>query len=126
MKLHSRPPTPPVANLGGWLHRVATRAAIDRLRRRQRRAEDSLPERPLVAKRSDRIASPDIERAVAQLPEHGRRVFLLHDVEGFKHREIAEFLGISEGTSKSQLFRARRLLRNLLRPANGTLQESPS
>ena len=51
-----------------------------------------------------------------QLPDRGRQVFMLHDVEGFKHGEIAEMLEISVGTSKSQLFRTRRLLREILAP----------
>jgi len=116
LKLHSRPPQPPVANLGGWLHRVTSNAALDRLRRRQRRAEQELPDRPLRAVAPQRAsgATADLQQAVDELPERGREVFLLHDVEGFKHREIAEMLGISEGTSKSQLFRTRQLLRNSL------------
>jgi RNA polymerase sigma-70 factor (ECF subfamily) len=51
------------------------------------------------------------------LPDRAREVFVLHDVEGFKHREVAEMLEISEGTSKSQLFRAREMLRAELAPA---------
>ena len=117
MKLHTKPPQPPVNNLGGWLHRVTTNAALDQLRRRQRLAEQELPERPLVAAKGSAGMSRDIEQAVTQLPERGRQVFVLHDVEGFKHSEIAEMLEISVGTSKSQLFRTRRLLRELLAPA---------
>lgn len=56
----------------------------------------------------------DLERAIERLPERTRMIFLLHDVEGFKHREIGEMLEISDGTSKSQLFRARALLRDWL------------
>jgi RNA polymerase sigma-70 factor (ECF subfamily) len=116
MKLHTKPPEPPVRNLGGWLHRVTTHAALDRLRRRQRRREQELPERPLADRPRAVAPSSDIERAVQELPERGRQVFMLHDVEGFRHREIGDMLGISTGTSKSQLFRARRLLRELLDP----------
>jgi RNA polymerase sigma-70 factor, ECF subfamily len=53
----------------------------------------------------------DVERAVAMLPAAARSVFLLHDVEGFTHAEIAEHFGWHEGTSKTLLFRARRALR---------------
>jgi RNA polymerase sigma-70 factor (ECF subfamily) len=116
MKLHTKPPAPPVRNLGGWLHRVTTHAALDRLRRRQRRREQELPEQPLPDQPRAVAPSTDIERAVAELPERGRQVFMLHDVEGFRHREIGDMLGISTGTSKSQLFRARRMLRVLLDP----------
>jgi RNA polymerase sigma-70 factor (ECF subfamily) len=55
-----------------------------------------------------------MERAVAQLPEGCRAAFLLHDVEGLEHREVAEALGIAEGTSKSQVHKARLRLRALL------------
>ena len=56
----------------------------------------------------------DLERAIGALPEGARDVFVLHDVYGYTHREIAEMLGIVEGTSKSQLTRARSLLRSSL------------
>jgi RNA polymerase sigma-70 factor, ECF subfamily len=60
---------------------------------------------------ADRI---DLDGAIAQLPPGARAVFVLHDVEGYKHEEIAAMTGIAEGTSKTQLFRARRLLREAL------------
>ncbi len=53
----------------------------------------------------------DFETAIERLPDGAREVFVLHDVEGFKHREIAEMMGITSGTSKSQLHRARMMLR---------------
>lgn len=56
----------------------------------------------------------DLERAIGSLPEGAREVFVLHDVYGYTHREIAEMLGIVDGTSKSQLTRARTLLRESL------------
>jgi len=56
----------------------------------------------------------DLERAVAALPPGAREVFVLHDVEGYRHEEIAQLTGIAVGTSKAQLFRARRLLREAL------------
>jgi RNA polymerase sigma-70 factor (ECF subfamily) len=56
----------------------------------------------------------DLERAIGALPEGARDVFVLHDIYGYTHREIAEMLGIVEGTSKSQLTRARTLLRSSL------------
>ncbi len=58
----------------------------------------------------------DIERAIDRLPERMRMVFLLHDVEGFKHCEIGEMMGIRDGSRKSQLFRARAMLRDWLQP----------
>lgn len=56
----------------------------------------------------------DLERAIAGLPAAAREVFVLHDVEGYRHEEIARLTGIAVGTSKAQLFRARRLLREAL------------
>ena len=58
--------------------------------------------------------SIDLERAIAELPEGAREVFVLYDIEGYGHAEIAGLVGIAEGTSKAQLFRARRLLREKL------------
>jgi RNA polymerase sigma-70 factor (ECF subfamily) len=56
----------------------------------------------------------DLERALAQLPEGCRMAFVLHDIEGLEHREVAEVMGIAEGTSKSQVHKARLRLRSLL------------
>ena len=101
-------------NLKSWLHRVTINQCLDRLKAKGRRTE-ALPDE-LVAERAS-TSSPerlDLARAVASLPAQARTVFLLHDLEGWKHREVAEALGISEGTSKSQLFRAREMLRRRL------------
>jgi RNA polymerase sigma-70 factor (ECF subfamily) len=68
-----------------------------------------LPDRPLAP--GDRM---DLEAAIAKLPAGARRVFLLHDVEGYKHEEIAEMFGITTGATKAQLHRARLLLREAL------------
>jgi RNA polymerase sigma-70 factor (ECF subfamily) len=56
----------------------------------------------------------DLDRAISTLPDRARTVFVLHDVEGYKHAEIAQATGIAVGTSKAQLSRARRLLRKVL------------
>ena len=60
------------------------------------------------------LTAIDLERCIARLPEGGRVIYVFHDVEGYTHREISELLGVTEGTVKSQLHRARRLLRNML------------
>lgn len=60
------------------------------------------------------ITRMDLERAIAGLPPGYRAAFVLHDVEGFEHQEVADMLGISEGTSKSQLHKARLKLRVML------------
>ena len=104
----------PVA-AGAWLHRVVVNRSLDRLRSRSRWRQEEATDTSMPAQRPAPIATRlDLERAVATLPEGARRVFLLHDVEGFRHGEVATLLGISEGTSKSQLFRAREILRGAL------------
>jgi RNA polymerase sigma-70 factor (ECF subfamily) len=109
--------------LGTWLYRLATNHCLDYLRSRANRAgqltdalddDVGLPDtgtRGIAAQAVDKI---DLERAVAQLPEGCRAAFLLHDVEGLEHREVADALGIAEGTSKSQVHKARLKLRALL------------
>ncbi len=101
----------------GWLRRVLVNLCIDRTRQRGRRPStelEAVPEGVLSTPARDGARALDLEAAVARLPERARLVFLLHDVEGYRHRDIAETLGISDGTSKAQLFRARALLRELL------------
>jgi len=109
--------------LGTWLYRLATNLCLDHLRSKAARAghlTDALDDEPAVADRSSRglaeraLARVDLERALAQLPEGCRAAFVLHDVEGLEHREVAEVLGIAEGTSKSQVHKARLRLRTLL------------
>ena len=67
------------------------------------------------ARRETPIVKLDLERAIERLPEGCREAFVLHDVEGFGHKEVGELLGIAEGTSKSQVFKARMKLRGFLR-----------
>lgn len=101
-----------------WLRRVTINGCIDRIRRRRRRrAEETLdPAHDGAAGgAAPAVLRLDLERAVARLPERARLVFLLHDVEGLGHAELAAVLGISTGASKSQLFRAREILRGFLR-----------
>lgn len=109
--------------LGTWLYRLATNHVLDHLRSRAARTgqvTDAFDEDPVLPDPGSRaiadrtVAQMDLERAVAQLPEGCRAAFLLHDVEGLEHREVAEALGIAEGTSKSQVHKARLRLRALL------------
>ncbi len=101
-----------------WLHRLTVnevlqaRRAAGRRESRVRLAGDD-EELEQVAGRPDPPAS-DLTAALARLPEGARAVFVLHDIEGYQHDEIGGLLGIAEGTSKAQLFRARRLLREAL------------
>ena len=102
-----------------WLHRLAVNVVMNEHRttgRRERRvASAGNPER--LERKTDSPSeglSIDLERAIAELPDGAREVFVLYDVEGYGHGEIATLTGIAEGTSKAQLFRARRLLREKL------------
>ncbi|MBA3295756.1 MAG: RNA polymerase sigma factor [Acidobacteria bacterium] len=106
-----------------WLHRLAVNVVIERFRtdatRRQRHHDgegifEMLPAEPT---RSGDLAM-DLDTALTRLPHGARRIFVLHDVEGLKHQEIADLLSISAGTSKAQLHRARMILRRHLRPAS--------
>ena len=107
-------PDVPGLQLAAWMHRVLINHCIDRLRRDRRWQGPDLTETTTIAPPSHDGLRLDLATAVAGLPEHARVVFLLHDVEGYKHREIGEILGLSEGTTKSQLFRARAMLRRSL------------
>jgi len=106
-----------------WLHPLTVNVALSERRARRRRVArvmttDDLTEfeRPGPPTRSDGPeAGFDLERALATLPPGARAVFVLHDVEGYKHAEIAERTGVATGTSKAQLHRARRLLREALK-----------
>ncbi|MBC7789127.1 MAG: RNA polymerase sigma factor [Anaerolineae bacterium] len=102
-----------------WLHRLAVNVALSTHRRDSRRwrrvqAVAILPDAPGTV-RSD-SSDIDLEKAITTLPTGARTVFVLHDVEGYKHEEIANLMGIAVGTSKAHLFRARRLLRKSLEP----------
>ena len=101
-----------------WLHRVTVNVVIAGLRSRGRwrerftaaEAEDFGAAKPAFSAGGDL----DLERAIASLSPQARLVFLLHDVEGYKHGEIAELTGLAVGTSKAHLHRARLLLREEL------------
>jgi RNA polymerase sigma-70 factor, ECF subfamily len=101
-----------------WLHRLAVNVVIERFRadtlRRQRLREGDDMLDTLAAPSRSRDLSMDFETALATLPDGAREIFVLHDVEGHKHHEIASLLGISVGTSKAQLHRARMMLRRHL------------
>ena len=110
--------------LGTWLYRLATNLCLDYLRSRAGRSSqitDALDDAPgLFDSATSTLAEQtvtkmDLERALARLPEGCRAAFVLHDVQGLEHREVAEILGIAEGTSKSQVHKARLKLRGLLR-----------
>jgi RNA polymerase sigma-70 factor (ECF subfamily) len=107
------------SSVGTWLYRMAINHCLDFVRSRQVRmdkATDSLDDdmTPPSARLDTPVERIDLERAIRQLPAGCREAFVLHDVEGYEHREIARMLGIAEGTSKSQVFKARLKLRSVL------------
>jgi RNA polymerase sigma-70 factor (ECF subfamily) len=103
---------------GTWLYRLALNVILARRkaagteRSRFDPREGALAELP--TRRSAPEASVDFENAVQRLPEGARQVFVLHDIEGYTHEEIATMLGVVAGTSKSQLHHARMALREYL------------
>lgn len=112
-----------------WLHRLTVNQVLMHFRKRSVKLERTTEEgetpvqivrgteNPNAMPVLDRIA---LDRALAQLPPGYRTVFVLHDVEGHDHEEIAKFLGIAVGTSKSQLHKARMKLRKLLKSQTDT------
>ena len=115
----------PSRPFGPWLLRIVANAASDRRRRRKVRHTSALP--PDVASGA---ASPAVEaergsihealrRALAELPERQRMAVVLFDAEGYGHREIAEILGVPEGTVRSDVFHGRRALRGAMAPWKG-------
>jgi len=108
------------AAFGTWLHRLAVnlllsqRTRVGRDRARLDPTDDALEHRAGRAPRPELVM--DLDTAIGRLPEGARQIFVLHDVEGYKHEEIGSLLGIATGTSKAQLHRARMLLRSHLEP----------
>ena len=111
------------ANFTTWLHRLTVNQVLMRFRKNKSRREDALEEGEAQAPEAlttdarrpaqliDRVT---LERAIAQLPPGYRAAFVLHDVEGYEHEEVARMMGCAVGTSKSQLHKARAKLRKLL------------
>ena len=101
-----------------WLHRLAINVVIERRRsfavQRERMTDDPSALDMLTVAPARADLTVDFDHAIAQLPRGAREIFTLHDVEGYKHREIAAMLEITAGTSKRQLHRARMLMRKHL------------
>ncbi len=102
-----------------WLHRVTVNVVLGHRRstaRREARVRavgDDLPH-DVAGPEAGTAESIDLERAISSLPDGARTVFVLHDVEGFRHQDVSRLMGIAVGTSKAQLHRARKLLRKAL------------
>jgi RNA polymerase sigma-70 factor, ECF subfamily len=109
------------AAVGTWLYRLALNHCLDFVRSKRAKmgkVTDTLDAETSIepsARRDTPIARIDLERAMERLPPGCREAFVLHDVEGFDHKEVGRMLGIAEGTSKSQVFKARLKLRAFLR-----------
>jgi RNA polymerase sigma-70 factor (ECF subfamily) len=119
--------------LATWIYRITVNQVLMYFRRRKRRPlqflEDLEPGEAMAAtsalvsedKAHERSTRMELEQAIDTLPPGYRLILLLHDVEGCQHEEIAKMVGISIGTSKSQLHKARRRMRGVLRP--GTVKK---
>ena len=103
---------------GTWLHKLAVNVTLARRKsvgvERGRFSNAEEPFEHVSGRQETPELSMDFEQALAQLPEKARQVFVLHDVEGYRHEEIARMLGVVPGTSKSQLHHARMALRRHL------------
>ena len=105
------------AAFGTWLHRLAVNAILNWRRSEastRGRIEGGVDAELIEGAPSAAGEALDLEGAMRRLPPGARQVFVLHDVQGFKHEEIAAMMGVTPGTSKAQLHRARRLLREAL------------
>ena len=133
------------ASFTTWLHRLAVNVIIERFRTLGTARERFLADGEATLERMPAVstgrpdARMDLEHAMTRLPPGARKVFVLHDIEGYRHEEIGNLLGVSAGTSKSQLHRARMTLRTHLTqasdpraqatgarpPASGTRRQAP-
>lgn len=111
------------STLRTWLTGIMVNCARELWR--ERRDDLGIPGDSLAGPADSPEERIDLERAVTRLPQGCRRIFVLHDVEGFTHQEIAELLGVEVGTSKSQLAHARRRLRAALAPSGVEPKENP-
>ncbi|HET9004901.1 MAG TPA: sigma-70 family RNA polymerase sigma factor [Gemmatimonadaceae bacterium] len=102
---------------GAWLARIVANAALDLVRRRRVRLTEELPAGAALPFRDPAVGAElraRLNEALAILPPRQRAVLVLHDVEGYRHAEIGEMLGMPEGTARSDLHHARTLMRRAL------------
>jgi RNA polymerase sigma-70 factor (ECF subfamily) len=111
-----------VKTFSGWIYRIGLNTCYSYLRRKKVEAQKSIPLSEIEGKieeacydtPEEEMKKP-LDEAVQSLPEKLKAIFLLHDVQGFRHEEIAKTLGCAVGTSKSQLFKARIRIRQFLK-----------
>jgi RNA polymerase sigma-70 factor (ECF subfamily) len=104
---------------GGWIHRIAVNAVLDHIRNEQKLSvkimfTGDIEEYDAEEEHISPEESLDLEEAISSLPKQARAILILHDIEGYRHREIAKMLDIAPGTSKAQLHRARLLVKERL------------
>ena len=106
----------------GWVRRIMVREAISFLRKKKtiEFASDELKTNEEIVVIESELDIEEMQRLIDDLPEGYRMVFVMYAIEGYKHHEIAKTLSITEGTSKSQLFKARKLLQSQLKQLNRT------
>ncbi|WP_179339731.1 RNA polymerase sigma factor [Winogradskyella ludwigii] len=105
----------------GWIRRIMVRESISYLRQKKKiefAVEDDYLDQGSSNNINTNIEVAEIQELIDSLPEGYRMVFVMYAIEGYKHNEIAELLKISEGTSKSQLFKARQMLQKKLKELN--------
>lgn len=115
------------ARFSTWLHRIAVNSALQALRKAETRTKREAPfpaEVPVGPRGGDTLLQRRLERALDTLPDGMRQVLILHDVEGYTHEEIGDALGVAAGTSKSQLFKARAKMREMLSGLDGTTNDA--
>lgn len=102
------------STLGAWIKTIVVRAALKKIKKKPR--EESLEDYHTghLVDWGDYLQAEYLEKAILALPEGYRAVFVLIEVEGYSHKEVGDMLGISTGTSKSQLFYAKRKLRDMI------------
>lgn len=102
------------AVLAGWIRTIVVRSAINKIRERKKLIFDYLPDPETISQFDDSFTGEQLDKAIRALPDGNRMVFILIEIEGYKHREVAEILNITEGTSKSQLNYAKKILKKKL------------
>ena len=120
------------ARFSTWLHRIAVNAALQAVRKSKTRTKREAPaamdggrdhDIAVLPKQGDAFLQRRLAGALDELPDGMRRVLILHDVEGYTHEEIGEVLGVTSGTSKSQLSKARTKMREMLAALEGEVHE---